>query len=156
MEYHRATTRDWEASRDIRLRALAEAPESFCSSLEREQAFTEQEWRSRLERGATFLARSGEDVVGTVSGIRVAPESDGRELVGMWVAPDHRGAGVAAALVAEIVAWARAKGAVSLTLWVAEDNLPARRSYEQSGFALTGEREPMRPGVSQLRMRRPV
>ena len=52
MEIRRATVDDWEASRDIRLRALAESPDAFLSTLEREAAFDDEVWMSRLEGSA--------------------------------------------------------------------------------------------------------
>ena len=44
---------DWEVFREIRLRSLADSPDAFGSTLEREQAFTEADWRRRL-RGPVY------------------------------------------------------------------------------------------------------
>jgi ribosomal protein S18 acetylase RimI-like enzyme len=55
-EVGRLLPADWEAVREIRLTALAQAPDAFASTLEREQAFDEKEWRTRLERTAYFGA----------------------------------------------------------------------------------------------------
>lgn len=156
MEIRVATVDDWERSKDIRLRALAEAPNAFCSSLDRELAFDDQAWRDRLEQARTFLALSGGATVGTATGTADPHENGGRELVAMWVDPAERRSGVARALIDAVVEWARAQNAPAVALWVAEDNASALRLYEKCGFALTGEREVMRPGVDQVRMRRPL
>jgi RimJ/RimL family protein N-acetyltransferase len=154
MDFRPATPDQWRTSRDLRLRALADAPDAFCSSLEQERSFDESMWKSRLERAHTVIAWAGPDAVGAATGKPDPHEEGGREIVGMWVDPAHRGRGVAAALIGELVAWARAEGSPSIALWVAEDNSPARRLYEKCGFVATGERDVMRPGVDQLRMRR--
>lgn len=156
MEIRVATVDDWERSKDIRLRALAEAPNAFCSSLDRELAFDDQAWRDRLEQARTFLALSGGATVGTAAGTADPHENGGRELVAMWVDPAERRSGVARALIDAVVEWARAQNAPAVALWVAEDNASALRLYEKCGFALTGEREVMRSGVDQVRMRRPL
>lgn len=59
-------------------------------------------------------------------------------LYAMWVAPQHRRAGVAAALVEAVVTWARAAGFRRLRLEVADANEAAVRLYERMGFAPTG------------------
>lgn len=156
MEIRRATVDEWQLSRDVRLRALGEAPDAFCSTLERECGFDDDEWMSRLERAETVFAWEGNDVVGTATGKPDPHEVGGREIVAMWVAPEHRRSSVATALIAALIDSARAAGAASVALWVANDNDRALRAYEASGFALTGEHEPMRPGVDQLRMRLPL
>jgi len=159
-----ATPDQWELIREVRLRGLSEAPEAFCSTTQREVALGEEDWRARAGRSHLVLAFPGTDdvpgenddfaAIGTASGVPDPHEAGGRELVGMWVDPSSRGVGVADALIDEIARWASAEGATSLALWVAEDNARARHRYEKCGFTVTGEREPMRPGTDQIRMRR--
>jgi predicted GNAT family acetyltransferase len=153
MELRPASPQQWRISREIRLRALADAPDAFCSTLEQEQGFDEPAWRSRLARAHTVLAWEGTDAVGVATGKADPHEQGGREIVGMWVDPAHRGSGIATALIAHLAQWARDDGSPSIALWVADDNAGARRLYEKCGFMATGERDVMRPGVDQVRMR---
>jgi hypothetical protein len=39
---------EWERARDLRLRALADAPEAFARSLEEEERLSESAWRERI------------------------------------------------------------------------------------------------------------
>ena len=156
----------WESYRQVRLAALEDSPEAYASTLEREQAFDETTWRSRLSENGTFLATRHGVVAGTATGYSpgehggvggqggVAPGD--RLLVAMWVLPDHRGTGVAQALVEAVVGWARADGGERLLLAVVDTNEVARRLYERLGFALTGRTEPSArdPRRSELEMAR--
>ena len=161
MEARQAQAVDWEALRQLRLRALADAPDAFASTLEAEVAFPEEVWRQRAEGGpasATFIAHEGGVDVGVV---RVFAESDvpGRmHLVSMWVDPGYRRRGVARALVAQAVRWAAERRAREVSLWVADHNTAARRLYEQLGFRPTGERQPLPsdPARSESRLRLPL
>ena len=67
----------------------------------------------------------------------------------MWVHPDHRGTGVASALVDAVTTWATEDGATRLTLWVARTNDPAVSLYRRHGFTATGESKalPSNPSV---------
>jgi hypothetical protein len=51
MEVRQAGAADWEALRELRLRALADTPDAFASTLQKEAAFPEQVWRQRAEGG---------------------------------------------------------------------------------------------------------
>jgi GNAT superfamily N-acetyltransferase len=51
------------------------------------------------------------------------------------VLPQHRGNGIARALLAAVEREARQRGCVKLTLEVLENNQRARRVYERAGFA---------------------
>lgn len=145
---------DWRRLREIRLRALSDDPLAFASSLEREQAFSDAEWRRRAssqETHQTFGAAWGEELVGLATAIREPPRP--AELVGMWVAPKWRRQGLARRLVDAVRAWQRE--GEELLLWVAEGNLEARRCYERLGLVYTGQRQPFPsdPSRHELQMR---
>jgi ribosomal protein S18 acetylase RimI-like enzyme len=151
-----ATSEDWERVRDIRLRALADAPFAYGSRLEEERNRPESFWRERLERdrAATFLALDGEETIGLVRSAIEPEDATSAELVSMWVAPQARSQGVGRQLVAVVVEWARHHDAVSVKLWVTETNAAARRLYEACGFVLSGGRQtlPSDPSLSEIAM----
>lgn len=59
------------------------------------------------------------------------------QLQGVYIRPDLRGQGIAAAAVAAVVQQVRATVAPSVTLYVNGHNTPARRAYERVGFEHT-------------------
>ncbi len=56
------------------------------------------------------------------------------QIQGVYVHPDHRGRGLAAAAMATVVAVALREIAPVVTLYVNADNIAARRAYEHVGF----------------------
>lgn len=137
------TPADWELLRDLRLQALADAPEAFASNLEREQAFGEQDWRRRLSPGSANVVAWVGDVPVGIAGCFL---HDGvHELVSMWVHPSARGGGAAALLIDAIRSWVADRGGDRLVLWVVEGNDRAERAYRRVGFEPTGVEQPV-PG----------
>ena len=124
--------------RAIRLRALADAPEAFGSTLAESEGRSVAEWEAQIEVLPTFVWREGDADLGMVRGAPHDSDADAGDLISMWVAPEARGRGVADALVGEVVAWARDRGLRRLVLDVGEHNVPARRCYERQGFVATG------------------
>ena len=149
------TAQDWRQLRDARLAALAEAPYAFASTLAREEAFTDETWRERAGSGRTFGAWAGEAITGLATGFPEEP-GPGWHLVGMWVAPQHRGQGVADELVGAVCELARQSGAASVALWVTDVNDRARAFYRRLGFAPTGRRQLMRPGEWEAELSLPI
>ncbi|HXQ57544.1 MAG TPA: GNAT family N-acetyltransferase [Actinomycetes bacterium] len=146
MEVRQARAADWETLRELRLRALADAPDAFASTLQQETAFPEQVWRQRAKGGAAsvnFIAYEGGAGIGMAAIFAVANTPGRMHLVGMWVDPQHRRRGVAQALVERAVRWAEERQAREVLLWVADPNVPARMLYERVGFQPTGERQPL-------------
>jgi predicted GNAT family acetyltransferase len=140
----RLTPDDWAVLRDVRLRALADSPDAFGSTLEREQDFDEKEWRRRTVRPVYVVEVDGRPVAmaGTF------PNDGALQVWGMWTDPDHRGAGHARALLDVLVGPSVLEGrAVALHVNLA--NPAARAFYESYGFVGTGDLEPLRPGSEQ-------
>src|SRR5690606_27381584 len=78
-------------------------------------------------------------------------------LWGVYVAPEHRGAGLGRAIVARAIEEARSMGGVeALSLSVDAKNAPARALYDALGFVAWGtERDAFRAGgvpVDEVRM----
>jgi GNAT superfamily N-acetyltransferase len=146
---------DWARLRDVRLRALAESPEAFGSTLAREQLYTDEQWRSWQQSAAWFMAFDGERPVGLVGGRHDPVEW---LLIAMWVAPEVRGQGVGKRLLDAVVAEAARRGASAVALHVTDRNLVARKAYERFGFVASGEWESFtREGIHRReRMRLPV
>jgi ribosomal protein S18 acetylase RimI-like enzyme len=155
MEVRLAQPVDWATVRDVRLRALGDAPAAFASTLEREIAFDAGEWRSRVTRGPWWLAFDGDRPVGLVAAF---PEDGDTHLVAMWVEPGARGTSAATELVETVCSHGANDGARAVRLWVADGNDRARRFYERVGFLLTGERQPLpsNPAMGEELMRRPL
>ncbi|KRF30597.1 GNAT family N-acetyltransferase [Nocardioides sp. Soil805] len=143
---------DWQEFREIRMRALADAPTAFSMTLADAEEQPEEVWRGRLDQGDPILAvRDGDRLVAMGGGWR-PPEDPDRVMVwGMWTAPEARGRGYARALLDHLVDDARSYGASTVELHVTEGNDNARRLYEDCDFIATGEWTPLREG-SRLRI----
>ncbi|MBC7638703.1 MAG: GNAT family N-acetyltransferase [Rhodoferax sp.] len=137
---------DWQAYRELRLRALAEAPTAFTNTTEQEQGFDEALWRARMTRSTRLLASAddtaeGGAAVGIVSVGQAEP--DVAELFGMWVVPSSRGAGVAWRLMEAATEHARVQGRRALQAWVSTDNGRAVAFFSSYGFRPSDQRRPM-------------
>ena len=134
---------EWQALRDLRLRALAEDETAFGQTLAEALARNDDDWRAYCAGGednVTFVAADGERLVGMSRG-RASGDEAG--LFAMWVAPESRGAGIGRRLVEAVVTWARGRNVSRVVLGVAEDRAPARALYTRCGFKETGRRTAM-------------
>ncbi|MHB8576552.1 MAG: GNAT family N-acetyltransferase [Dehalococcoidia bacterium] len=138
--------------REIRLRALAESPDAFGTTLAQATAQPEAGWHERAvvaaagERQVMFVAEADGHWAGLAGGFfDEADAPDDAELISMWVEPEARRSGVAVELIEAVVGWAQAQGAPRVRLWVTLGNVPATRLYERMGFVATGETASVRP-----------
>jgi ribosomal protein S18 acetylase RimI-like enzyme len=139
----------------LRLRSLADAPDAFGSTLEREQNFSDSSWASRLMTNENswdlpLVAVMDTEPVGLAWGRIEKSNPDLANLYQMWVAPNQRHLGLGKMLLEAVVAWASEKNASYLELGVTCGNNPAMRLYTQAGFETIGQPEALRPGSDLL------
>ena len=153
---------EWRELKDIRLRALADAPEAFGTTLAETIAQTDEDWQQRVISSASgdtryvAVATTGKRWVGLAGGIFDDDKFGRAQLVSVWVDPSVRRSGLATKLVEAISDWARGRGARTLQLWVTENNEPAKNLYRRLSFVETAESEPVREGADlrEIGMRR--
>lgn len=155
------TADEWPTWRGLRLRALADSPDAFCASLADAQARSDATWQGLLAETVASPDRLPlvADVAGTPAGLAWAHrEGDIVTLYQVWVAPEHRGRGIAHALVERAVDWARQRGALAVELGVTARDTPAARLYKRLGFEEVGAPVPMagRSGLAEQAMRLPL
>jgi ribosomal protein S18 acetylase RimI-like enzyme len=148
----RCEAHEWRVYRDLRLRALGDAPDAFARTLAEEERRSDAGWAEMLEAAgassseACFLAERGGRAVG-LAYARLADDASGRaHLHALWVEPAARRSGVGRALAEAAVSWARSRGAARVLLQVTEGNAAAARLYRDLGFEPTDELSPLRPG----------
>lgn len=143
----------WKLWRELRLRALADAPYAFRSTLAEwsGEGDTEARWRHRLMSVPLNLAASlGGNRAGMVSA--TSPDQGEVELISMWVAPEARRRGVGTTLIEAIVAWAHDEGAIRVALDVRDDNTSAVDLYRSCGFVDVEQSEGSPPDFPERRM----
>lgn len=172
----RVRLHEWREVRDLRVEAVGDpaAAIAFLSTRDEELARDDAFWQSRTaaaalsEEAAQFvaIAAAGEAArwIGTATvllravgtrnhlGIEItAPRAD---VVGVYLAPSHRGTGTLARLLDEIAGWAADRGLGALHLDVHADNLRAQAAYRKAGFGPTGVTFTSTIGP-EIEMRRP-
>lgn len=162
MEIRELGPSDGLAYRDVRLRALREAPSAFASTLEEESGHSESFWRDLVSRTASAMEATvlAVDRGGTLAGtafVRVSSDPPHDGYVGaMWVDEDLRGGGWADALLNEAERFAQRLGSTAMELWVSGSNPQAQRFYERNGYRPTGVQEPQSSGIIAHMLLKPL
>jgi ribosomal-protein-alanine N-acetyltransferase len=100
----------------------------------------EGEFEIMLSERNTLLhrLRLGRKTIGFAVSRMAADEA---EILSIAIDPGHRGQGLSRALLLTHLGHLAARGVRTIFLEVEENNQPARRLYERSGFATVGRRE---------------
>jgi GNAT superfamily N-acetyltransferase len=147
---------EWRTYRELRLRALADSPDAFGSTLAAEAGRGDDDWADRLRRGIDpqrslpLIAEFGDTPIGLAWGRIDDVHSDAANVYQMWVAPSHRRLGAGARLLETIIDWARTRSVRRVVLSVTLGDTSAYRMYIRAGFAPTGAHTPIRPGSGLL------
>lgn len=139
---------DLERFKRIRLSALRDSPAAFGTTFEQASAWIASDWRELYESIVVFVAvLDGEDV-GMVRG---GAEHGVASLGSVWVRPDARRLGIAHALLAAVITWAKTEGFDEISLQVGTHQEEAIRLYEGVGFEIAGDPIPYPPPQTHLR-----
>ena len=146
MRIRRLESHEVDLHRDIRLRALRNAPDVFGEAAAEAEARPFSYWedltRSVTEpgRNVMFIACEGDTSWGSTYGLRDRENGNAGRIGGTWVAPAHRRQGVGRALLQAVFSWGREHGFDRLRLWAPAASTAALALYHQAGFADTGHR----------------
>jgi ribosomal protein S18 acetylase RimI-like enzyme len=158
MTVRRVHTEDAARLREIRLRALREAPYAFSSWFEREAEYPPEVWEGRAAdseaavQSAVFVAEEGERWLAIAGAYFPSADHEAATLWGLWVDPAVRRRGVARRLVDAVADWASNRGVSRLELSVTDRARAAAALYRRLGFTETGERRPLasQPAVTEI------
>jgi GNAT superfamily N-acetyltransferase len=164
MHLRRLLPHEVSLHRELRLRALRDAPDSFGEAAAevalRPLTYWEGLTRSVTEPGphVMFLAVEAELVVGSTYGLRDQDRSEAGRVGGMWVDPAWRRRGVGGALLQAVFGWARERGLNRLGLWAPAHSPAALTLYRQAGFRENGNRRPLatNPALQIIELEAPL
>ncbi|MGJ3192781.1 GNAT family N-acetyltransferase [Paenarthrobacter sp. FR1] len=162
---------DWQLLRTVRLEMLADTPMAYVESLDAARRQTDTQWQERAaamsgDSSVTLVADGGEDgskLSGLMRVVVKHPQDPEKPLqamlISVYVAPEHRGLGLADELLNQACkAAGEDLGAEHLELGVHQDNSRALAFYRRHGFETTGASRPYPQDTSKLElvMERPL
>ncbi len=166
MEIVKLAADDWQAYRDLRLRALKEDAGAFGSTYAESAILPEGRWRSRLldaqkgERSWLFFAREGGKLVGMIGAFIDDGSPGTATIVSVYVPAEERGKGTSSRLMERVLRELSTNASLKLaTLAVNKRQLPAIGLYRKFGFQCSGiETAQMGDGTvaEELVMMRPL
>ena len=143
MTIHFLAADDWELWRDLRLRSLADTPDAYGSTYEREAAYDETRWRDWVDTAHPVIIDEGGEPV--ACGGVIVTDAQEAVVIALWVVPTHRGRGLSGAILDALVGWARERD-LPVVIGHNRANPVARAAYLSYGFVPTGHSEPLREG----------
>ena len=138
------TEKDVNEFKELRLKGLRTDSSAFGSTYERENNFTLERFKSRLEPSDSKFVVGGfydDKLVCIATFIRESGQKDKHKsmLVGMYCEKEYRGTGIAKGVVEFILQKARnLEGLEMINLMVVSENLRAKTFYESFGFKKYG------------------
>jgi RimJ/RimL family protein N-acetyltransferase len=159
IDVDRIESDDWPLLRELRLRALADSMQWFAADRRTEAAYTEADWRARIDEGEWGAAVVDGTAVGLVGVAVVEPERGADCWIhGWWVDPGVRGTGIAHRMLDWLDQVALEQGWQRQGLGVWEDNIDAQGAFSSLGFQAGGPPQPSsrQPGKNYVAMYRAV
>ena len=159
MEIREFRAEDGLLMKDVRLRALADAPFAFggAETLAEEAALPNSHWHQLAaevggqvaawrDRCVSYVILDGGEACGTASSYLCPRVPQRAYFSAAWIDPRYRRRGLGRQLMEQAIEWAREHGADHLRLWVDDANPEAAKFYLALGFKPAGEHRPVNPG----------
>lgn len=128
---------EWQLLKALRVRALAEAPQSYWETADEVGARDDVYWMTFARKLTTpggsrmFIVGHDESVAGFIFGVK--HDGDEYRVGGLWVDPMQRRKGLGTSLVQEVVRWAkRDSNTAVIQLWCPIGSTES--FYERNGF----------------------
>lgn len=134
--------------KQIRLKALLDAPYAFLSTYDSALHRSPESWREQGDRTAqgsdrvTFIAFSDDTPIGMAGLYRLEDQSDTGELIQVWLSPEYRGANLARDLMDFVFKWAEENNFRKIIAGVTKVNARALKFYIKYGFSVIDESLP--------------
>jgi GNAT superfamily N-acetyltransferase len=129
----------WKEFKDFRLEALRQEPGVFGSNYAREVAFSDQQWKDRLEnpRSAYWGLYDGPDLVGMTGIFAPGEDPEEAELIASYIRSPYRRKGLSALFYEARIHWAREQGFKRLIISHRASNLSSKAANQKFGFRYT-------------------
>ena len=131
--------------KQLRLKALQDAPYAFPSTYEAALQRSAESWHEQAESTAqgldraTFIVFSDNVPIGMAALYREQDKVDVGELLQVWVSPEYRGTKVIWDLMDEIFKWGRENRFQRIIAGVTKGNDRAEKFYTNYGFSIMEE-----------------
>lgn len=148
MHVRRFEHHEWNIYRDLRLSALKDSPDAFCTTLSYAQQLSDRQWRSRISqcdatKNYPILALSEMEPCGLGWAAIDEGNDDKAHLYQLWIAPNYRRLGIGRLIIESAILWARTAGAQDLNLGIISGNSGAENLYQSLGFEKIGTPLPL-------------
>ena len=133
------TPDDWQIWKEIRLESLKIHPEAFGSSYEESSQMADDSFRRALQDTFVFGAFKEQELIGVArfAASQGVKQKHKGSLISVYLKKEHRGAGIAEALIKKVIEHAKTQVS-QLHCTVVADNTAAVELYKKLGFKLYG------------------
>jgi RimJ/RimL family protein N-acetyltransferase len=129
-----------ELYKQMRLKALQEAPYAFSSTYKSAASRTEGSWNeqadgtARESDRAAFIAFCSDEPIGIAALYRHPEGSESGEVLQVWVAPAFKGKRAAFDLLNAVFQWGAENGFREIVATITKENMGALKFYRKYGF----------------------
>ncbi len=142
IEIVRLKPEEWKQYRDLRLRALKEEPQAYCSTYEKNAKRPDEFWQQRIEDTINkdiqwlIFAKLNDALVGMV-GAFAEEQPDTAHVIAVYVSPEARGKGISKMLMKELLTRIKTNNNIKkIIVDVNSEQEAALNLYKNSGFQI--------------------